>query len=334
MPVQAFISCRFPVEETVKTICKMLQPEIIPCVSDDVTFGTLPQKIRERIAAADCLIVIITSAGSSPFVENEIGMAFALDKPIFAIYERGVEVGGIQPHLGTYVQYHAEDIAAIATEIIGLKAAVESEISSRELGGSPQRLLDGLFKNGIQGIYPDRAAAFRVFEPIWEREHDIKIVGSSTEGFKRGIGIEARELLMEKLEKGDPAATVRILLTHSSFANYREKQEHEIDGYIVAQIRATDEMLQELRKRTNAGDRLQWRFFRGAPTCFMIMAGNLMLLNPYLYMQPAYHNFSMIVRDTKSPFDVYSHYSKYHFQRAWENPNLATRDSGCDQATD
>jgi hypothetical protein len=203
-----------------------------------------------------------------------------------------------------------------------------TEISSRELGGSPEELLDLLSRNGILGIYPDRSTAFRVFEPIWEREQDIKIVGSYTEGFKRGIGIEARELLMGKLAKSDATSTIQILLSHSSFAKYREAQERELDGYIVAQIKATDEMLGEVRKRTDAGDRLQWRFFKGAPTCFMIMAGNFMLLNPYLYMQPAYFNFSMIVRDTKSPFDVYSHYRQYHFQRAWDDTSLTTSESG------
>jgi hypothetical protein len=308
----------------------MLQPEIVPYISRDVKFGTLPQRIRERIAASDCLIAIITDAGSSAFVQNEVGIAFALDKPIFAIYEDRVEVGGIQPYLSTHVKYHTQNMAAISTDIVSLKTAIGNEISSRELGGSPQGLLDVLSKNGILGIYPDRATAFRVFEPIWEREHDIKIVGSSTEGFKRGIGIEARELLMGKLAESHATSTIRILLTHSSFAKYREAQERELDGYILAQIRATDEMLSELRERTHAEDRLQWRFFKGAPTCFMIMAGNFMLLNPYLYMQPAYFNFSMIVRDTKSPFDIYSHYSKYHFQRAWDDPTLTTSDSGLD----
>ena len=328
MPIQAFISCRFPVEDTVETICQMLQPDIVPYISRDVKFGTLPHKIRERIAASDCLIVVITEAGSSDFVQNEVGIAFALGKPIFAIYEQRIDVAGIQPYLSTYVKYRSENIGGITTDVLSLKTAIGAEISSRELGGSPEELLELLSRNGILGIYPDRSTAFRVFEPIWEREQDIKIVGSSTEGFKRGIRIEARELLAGKLAKGDTASTVQILLTHSSFAEYREAQERELDGYIVAQIRATDQMLQDLQKRTDAADRLQWRFFKGAPTCFMIIAGNFMLLNPYLYMQPAYFNFAMIVRDTKSPFDVYSHYSQYHFQRAWDDPSLTTPDSG------
>lgn len=307
----------------------MLQPDIVPYVSRDVKFGTLPHKIKERIVASDCLIVIITELGSSAFVQNEVGIAFALNKPIFAIYEQSVDVGGIQPYLSTYVKYRGEDVAAIAGDVISLKTAIGNEISSRELGGSTEELLENLARNGVLGIYPDRSTAFRVFEPVWEREEHIRIVGSSTEGFKRGIGIEARDLLMGKLEKSREA-TIQILLTHSSFAKYREAQEREMDGYIVAQIRATTEMLEDLKRQKHTGGRLEWKFFKGAPTCFMIMAGNFMLLNPYLYMQPAYFNFSLIVRDTKSPFDVYSHYRQYHFQRAWDHEDLATSDSGLD----
>lgn len=329
MPTQAFISCRLPADDTVENICTMLQPDIVPYISRDVKFGILPNRIRERIAASDCLIIVITETGSSAFVQNEVGIAYALNKPIFAIYKRGMNVGGIQPYLSTFIEFGSEDVTAIAAEIVSLKSAIVNEISSREVGGSVEEILENLARNGIQGIYPDRSTAFRVFEPLWDRERHINIVGSSIEGFKRGIGIEARELLMGKLEK-DSDTTMRILLTHSSVAKYREAQERELDGYIVAQIKATTKMLEEVRERTNTGERLTWKFFRGAPTCFMIMAGNFMLLNPYLYMQPAYFNFSMIVSDTKSPFDIYNHYRQYHFQRAWDDPGLSSSDSGLD----
>lgn len=326
MPIQAFISCRLPADDTVENICQMLQPDIVPYISRDVKFGVLPNRIRERIASSDCLIVVLTGSGSSAFVQNEVGIGYALNKPIFAIYKRDINVGGIQPYLSTFIEYSTEDVPSIATDIVSLKAEIVNEITSREVAGSTEEILENLTRNGIHGIYPDRSTAFRVFEPVWDREQHINIVGSSIEGFKRGIGIEARELLMGKLEDAD--TIMKILLTHSSVAKYREAQERELDGYIVAQIKATTEMLEEVRERTNAGSRLEWRFFKGAPTCFMIMTGKFMLLNPYLYMQPAYFNFSMIVSDTKSPFDIYNHYRQYHFQRAWDDPGLSTSDSG------
>lgn len=327
MVIKAFISCRFPVDETVTNICEMLQPEVSPYVSQDVKLGSLPQRLKDKISSADCLLAILTERGNSAFVQNEVGIAFALNKPIFAIYEESVDVAGIQPYLSTFIKYNKDDVARIAKDIHSLKIAASAEIASREIAGAPEELLENLQKNGVQGIYPDRATAFRVFLRVWEREHNIRIVGSSIEGFKRGIGIEARELIVPKIE-GDPESTVYVLLTHASFAKYREGPEREPDGYIVSQIRATTNILQDIKKRSKAQDRLKWRFFKGAPTCFMIMAGDFMLLNPYLYMQPAYFNFSMIVKNTKSPFDIYNHYKEYHFERAWDDLDLSTEDAG------
>lgn len=325
MAIQAFISCRFPVEKTVEQLCKMLQPEIVPYISQDVKLGSLPHRLREMIAAADCLLVVITENGTSAFIQNEVGIAFALHKPILAVYENSVDVTGIQPYLSTFIKYNKDNLAGIAADIASLKTTITTEIASREIVGSEEELLDGLAKNGVIGVYPDRSSAFRVFSQLWGREQDIRMVGSSIEGFKRGIGIEARELLMDKLRQ-DPRPNIQILLTHASFARYREKQENELDGYISAQIKATTAMLDEIRKQADVGDRLVWKYFKGAPTCFMIMAGRFMLLNPYLYMQPAYFNFTMIVKDTGSAFDIYNHYSQYHFQRAWENPSLSSKD--------
>jgi len=327
MSVKAFISCRFPVVDTVKNICDMLKPEIEPYISKDVKHGSLPLKIKEKISFADCLIAIITEDGNSAFIQNELGIAFALHKPIFAIYEQSIDVAGIQPFLSTFIKYSKENISSIASDIISLKSAIATEIASREVVGSEDELLESLHENGIQGIYHDRSTAFIAFSTIWERETNINIIGSSIEGFKRGIGIEARELLLTKLKSNDNT-NIKILLTHSSFAKYRETQEKEKNGYIVDQIKATTLMLEEIKSLTNSADRFLWKYFKGAPTCFMIMAGSFMLLNPYLYMQPAYFNFSMIVKDTNSPFDIFNHYKQYHFQRAWDHTTLSVQDSG------
>lgn len=327
MSNKAFISCRFPPDETVKNICEMLQPEISTYISQDVKSGNLPTRIKEKIAASDCLVAILTEQGNSAFVQNEVGIAFALNKPIFAIYEETVDVGGIQPYLSTFIKYKRDKIGDLAKDLHSLKVAASTEISSREIAGAPDEILQNLQKNGVQGIYSDRAAAFRVFDPIWHREQNIRIVGSTIEGFKRGIGIEARELILPKLLK-NKESTIHILLTHASFAKLREGPEQEQDGYITNQIKSTTEMLQEIKSNQQVGDRLKWKYFKGAPTCFMILAGEFMLLNPYLYMQAAYFNFSMIVKDTTSHFDIYNHYKKYHFQKAWDDPNLSTDEAG------
>lgn len=320
--IHAFISCRLPLSDTVEKICHMLRPDIETYVSKDVKFGNLPWKIKEKISNSDCLIAILTEQGSSAFVQNEVGMAFALGKPVFAIYAEECDVSGIQPYLSTFIRYNGNDVASITEDILSLKTAIGTEIAAREFGGSSEELLESLHQNGVQGIYPDRSTAFRKFSPIWEREPHVRIVGSSIEGFKRGIGIDARELLLEKLEV-NPQATLQILLTHPSFARYREAQEGEMKDYIVTQITSANRTLEELRSQTKDEGRIQWKFFKGAPTCFLIIAGDFMLLNPYLYMQAAYFNFTMIVNRTTSRFDIYKHYSEYHFQRAWDHAELS-----------
>lgn len=67
-----------------------------------------------------------------------------------------MNVGGIQPYLSTFIEFGSEDVTAIAAEIVSLKSAIVNEISSREVGGSVEEILENLARNGIQGIYPDR----------------------------------------------------------------------------------------------------------------------------------------------------------------------------------
>jgi len=329
MSVSAFVSCKFPPDETVLQICEMLKPDINPYISVDVKVGSLPHMLREKISAQDCLIVILTKGGSSEWVQNEVGIAFALNKPIFAIYEESASISGIQPYLSTFITYKESNVANSASQINALKATAKTEIDSREAVGTPEELLTGLRNNGVIGIYADRASAFRVFQKKWEREHIIQIVGSTMEGFQRGIGIPAQKLLTSKL-KDDPQCKIQILLTHGEFAKYREVPENEPEGYILRQVKLTYKMLNSVKKDTNAEHRLQWRYFKGAPTCFMIIAGKFMLLNPYLYMKSAIHNFAMIVQKTDSQFDIYNRYQENHFQSAWDSEVLTSQDGGID----
>jgi transcriptional regulator with XRE-family HTH domain len=195
---------------------------------------------------------------------------------------------------------------------------------------SDKERLEKMDENGVISIHQDRAEAFRFFYPIWREEPSIRIVGSSLEGFKRILGISAEELLLPKLKESDTKKVrIRIILTHADFARSREEQEGEKPKYILHQIRDASRLLKKLQKSTKAGDRLQWKYFRGAPTCFMIIAGDYMLLNPYVYMQPGYFNFSIIVKKMrKSVFDIYSRFELYHFNKAWNDPNLCIDDSG------
>lgn len=175
----------------------------------------------------------------------------------------------------------------------------------------PARLADGLLE-----IHPNRASAFQNFLSYWNEYDEIIIVGSSLEGFERSSAIELRDLLAQKLD--NPSASIQILMTSLDSAPLRDIQENETNGYIGKQIVNTVEKLIEV-KQMNCKGQLEWKFFAGAPTCFMMAAGPYMLLNPYMYMLRAYNNFSMIVVDTKNFYDLYNRYMEYHFLRAWNH---------------
>jgi hypothetical protein len=322
MAVRAFISCRFPVESAVRHIADLLRPEIEPYISEEAKYGSLPQRLKEKIAENDCFLGVISEGGTSEFIQNEVGMAFAMNKPVFAIYEQSVDVTGIQRYLSTSIKYDKADLGAIAKALASLKSEIKDTVSKREIS-TPEELQEELLRLGVQGIYPDRASGFRVFSRMWDRERDVQIVGSSIDGFKTNIGIDAGQLILGKLQRSSEA-TVKILLTHPSFAKYREAQEGQRRGSIFGQIVNNSAVLANIQASVPRGsERLQWKFFKGAPTCFMIIAGEYMLLNPYLYMQPAHFNFSMIVRQTQEYYGIFNHYKSDHFQRAWEHPALA-----------
>jgi hypothetical protein len=56
---------------------------------------SLPDKVRDEIAKADCLVAFWTEGGShSAWVNQEIGAAYALGKPIIPIVEKGLSLTG------------------------------------------------------------------------------------------------------------------------------------------------------------------------------------------------------------------------------------------------
>lgn len=320
MRYRAFISCRFPVDAKVRAIAEMLRDEITPVFSEAPKIGNLAFNLKQQIQDADCVIVIATD-DCSPFVQNEIGMAYALGKPTAAIKARAVKLDGIQQYLSTWLTFST--LADCARQISGLKQTLLNELSSRFLiPGGPDTLLSDLTRLGILGCYPDRASAFRQFLRFWDDETEIAIVGSTLEGFRKCLGVDPRKLLARKL-RSNPRTTVRVLLTHPDFVTYRETQEAAPPGIIASELRQTDAELARIQRDCGAGNRLAWRFFRGAPTCFMIMAGDCMLLNPYLYMQAAIFNFSLVVRNTGSEYDIYNRYKEFHLDNAWAHERLA-----------
>lgn len=317
---RAFLSCHLPANNEVKSIANMLEREFEPYICDEPQPGQLPEILTNKIRECDCLIVVALDSDSA-FIQNEIGTALALGKPVAAIIREGVQLGGILRYLCTSITYVTlEDcLARIPSLKDNLIAKLTSGFSIR---GGPQGFLASADELGLLGVYHSRAAAFQDFFRFWKQGTDIAIVASTLEGFRKGLGLDPRELLGEKLRS---RARIRILLTHPDFISYREQQEGTAKGSIKKELKRCHKELFTIRDIHAAEERLTWRFFRGAPTCFMIATDEFMLLNPYLYMQPALFNFSLVARNTGSELDIYGRYMRHHFEAAWNHPSLSLR---------
>ena len=235
----------------------------MPYISDEPKVGNLAYALKERLQEADCLVVIAKDV-DSPFIQNEIALAYGMGKPIAAIYHESVEVRGILPLLCTWVTF--KNLQDCSPQVARLKDELAAKLEAGYvIPGGPESLLTSATSLGILGVYPNRAAAFNDFARFWERENEISIVASTLEGFRKGIGIDPRELLMDKL-KNVEETRMRILLTHPDFISFRERQERV---EIRKELDHCRKELREIHERSDAGDRLTWRFFQGAPTCFM-----------------------------------------------------------------
>lgn len=186
---------------------------------------------------------------------------------------------------------------------------------------------------GLEMIYPDRATALREFTKFMDFEasrRDSKgrliIVGSSVKGLLENVK-KMPDIVRTAVGSG---CELNILLTHPEYSPYRENQEDRPMGAIE------DEIFDGVRKLEscvevpypNPPDQKfspMVKLYKGTPTCFMIVAGDRMLVNPYPYEEEAYRSFCISVRKVdprESNVDaertIYAQYLRAHFEKPWE----------------
>jgi hypothetical protein len=198
-------------------------------------------------------------------------------------------------------------IGLILTVIIGAFSIITSFLFSKNTSNRLYQIkslipkITSLFsaseKIGIYTAYPNRKVALR-FEQIdkdtlpfvkrFLNEKKLIIVGSSLKGLK--MYVENLSEILQHRNKNNYES--KFMLTHPCFSGLREKQERRGEGKIKQEI---EEMFGYL---TNTGVDIEnsLRFYRGTPTCFMIITSNSMLLNPYPYQIEAYWAFCLEVR--------------------------------------
>ena len=185
---------------------------------------------------------------------------------------------------------------------------------------------------GLEMIYPDRGSALKFFANLMrkqakseskEQSGRLIIVGSSIKGLREAIR-NLEDIITEASK--NPYCDFRILLTHPQYCRYRENQEERPPGAIEEEIYATMLLLEdnwfksddenksstpmESRMESDGGKNNKEinksiahnvKLYKGTPTCFMIIAGDHMLINPYPYEKEAFKSFCLLVRELNKP---------------------------------
>lgn len=193
---------------------------------------------------------------------------------------------------------------------------------------------------GLEMIYPDRAVALKEFASSMQTEAQRKdkdanliIVGSSIKGLMETIK-STPDIIKDALKNN---CELQILLTHPAYSRYRENQEDRPTGAIE------DEIFEGIRNLESCitvdyPDPPDKKFssviklYKGTPTCFMIIAGSRMLINPYPYEEEAYKSFCLVVRKIdmetlRSDIErtIYSQYRRAHYEKPWKRNSVPYR---------
>jgi hypothetical protein len=243
------------------------------------------------------------------------------------------EIGALQGSTRQLDSSLAEKNERLGNEINELRVSTEFLKRSSDLG--------------LEMIYPDRATALKDF--VRHLRHEVErpdqsgqvfVVGSSIKGLLENVP-EIVKLIEKALDK--PGFKLRILLTHPRYSKYRENQEDRPTGAIEDEIFDGIRRLESCKQvdypdnpdrdlsNTRKEDGIKLKLYKGTPTCFMIVAGEHMLINPYSYEEEAYRSFCIAVRqvdpgasgDTERT--IYAQYLRAHFDKAWERNSVPYR---------
>lgn len=175
------------------------------------------------------------------------------------------------------------------------------------------RLLQKIDVTGIRDIHRNRSEALISFLPFLESEQEsICIVASSFLGVTRVAPEQVASVLSRK------ATTVKefkILMTHPVMSHWREEQEGRAEGSIEQEIwESVDLLLKSWNVRAE-----NIRFWKGAPTIFLMCTRERMLINPYAYQTEAFKSVTFEIAPTHSQDDIFAGYWTNHFKRPWES---------------
>ena len=274
---------------------------------------------------AGLLLIVISRLLTEPFwTDLALGLGLALaPSGIVGLLTDWLVFGNLISTLNLKTRQLGEKTESLGSEINLLRISTEFLKRSLDLG--------------LEMIYTDRNAARRDFSSAMEFESkrkDIRgkliIVGSSIKGLIENVK-GTPEIIKNAIES---QGELRILLTHPEYSQYRENQEDRPYGAIE------DEIFDGIRELESCVEpdypqpadlKLSpiVKLYKGTPTCFMIITGDRMLINPYPYEEEAYKSFCIAVRKVEprdQPIDIertiYAQYLRAHFEKPWERNSV------------
>lgn len=192
----------------------------------------------------------------------------------------------------------AVGMASIFTTYLLFRKTSDKQHSTEELISHITGLFAASQKVGIITAYENRKEALSENSPTagglssfvsrLKTEKKLVVVGSSLLGLRMYVPhletiIKGRKSLMYE---------TKFMLTHPCFSYLRESQENRDTGQIAKEIEEMESFLKSLE--LDLGKVL--RFYRGTPTCFVIITSEAMLVNPYPYQIEAFNSFCLEVR--------------------------------------
>jgi hypothetical protein len=158
---RAFVSCRFHRDDMViirwferKLRSLGLQPHTAMAPRSIPP----PEKVLADITSSDVVVAIVTKT-PSPWIQNEIGMAYALGKPVVAFFEAGAYNKGLYPYVADYLEFSRRELESATDPTIHLINDVvrrlDAHASSSAVYGGPVRLLS---QTEIQELLPGEIA--------------------------------------------------------------------------------------------------------------------------------------------------------------------------------
>jgi len=124
-------------------------------VTGDVGVGSPAEQVLKKMRESDFVIVLLTKrfpimgeSGrewmSSEWIYNEIGMAYALKKPMIFLCERGIRPGGIKESVGGIHYFKRETFPYIVPRIGQLLSDIEEKLYG---GSRGQTRVTEFFRN-------------------------------------------------------------------------------------------------------------------------------------------------------------------------------------------